>query len=117
MRIFWILLLGLAGVFGAGLVFWLVFYMVTSERRHELEMAADMEYEEMRTLYQRMSESNITFARRSERMASEAERRREHRMMTDAGKTLRKLEETGKWCFMIGALIAIVVLTVYLRVS
>ena len=43
---FWTVFAGIAWVFGIGLIAWVAFYAIVSTKRHDLEVAADLEYED-----------------------------------------------------------------------
>ena len=118
MNSFLILGIGVCLAFGVGTVFRLVFNLIVATKRRELEAAADLEYEEMMTRRALMSESSFTFIRRFEsRHMTEAEAQRANRLTTNAGKEILRLERIGRWVFIVGALIALVVLIVYLKMS
>ena len=113
---FWMVLLGLVWVFGVGMIAWTVFYAVTASKRHDLEAAADLEYAEMEAQRRLLSESTISFSRRSGGL-SEAEIQRKNRLSTDAGREILRLESAGKLVFVLSALVAVVVLIVYLKLN
>ncbi|MBR3320317.1 hypothetical protein IKG20_03380 [Candidatus Saccharibacteria bacterium] len=108
---FWDFVLYAVWVFGIGLLFWIVYHVVTTTKRHELEAAADLEYEELKS---QEGYVGVSFLR-GNRGGTEADRKARERRSTETGKELMRLEEQGKWFFFLGAIVAIICLIVYLK--
>ena len=113
---FWTVFAGIAWVFGIGLIAWVAFYAIVSTKRHDLEVAADLEYEEMEAQRRLLSESTVSFTRRNV-LTSEMEQKRRNRLSTDAGREILRLESRGRLVFILGAFVGVVVLIVYMKVN
>ena len=110
-------LLGLGFVFAVGLLFEGVCYLLTLSRRREIEAAADLEYEEMRSVRAELGYESSSRMPGSYRNMSEAEIRHMERLSTNMGERLRKLDGAEKFAFVIGTVVAAVVLAVYLTMG
>lgn len=107
---FWEIVLAIGAVFCTGLLFLLAFLLVTRTRRHELEDAATLEIEEMKSRGE--WNGKLYFLRRAD-MSEEADRKA--RMATNAGKELSEIEAIGRFVFLIGLIVGIVALIIYFK--
>ncbi len=96
-------------VAGTGLIFLIIFLMLTSSKRRGLEDAAEIELEEIRAM-DPIKKGRPVFLRKKDNGEEEEQK---EKMETDAGRELLKLERRGLVVMGIGMILALIASILY----